>query len=159
MRNVDTANVANLSGMPTDYPLTVFWEGEVELIDSNQTIFSIHKDGSAVDYLKVSWANTGYIQVERRRTTQDIDSITYSIAVGDNKKVAISFTSATTYKIYIDGALLRDETSGTNLSWDFDSVVIGTTRVTSDTGFRNSCKDFALFNEALSDSELITLTT
>ena len=159
VRNVDTANVANFSGMPTDYPLTVFWEGEVESIGSNQAIFGIHKSGSAVDYLKVSWTSAGFIQVERRRTTQDVDSITHSIAVGDNKKVAISFTSATAYKIYIDGNLLRNETSGTNLSWDFDSVVIGTTRVTSDTGFRNSCKNLALFNEALSDSELITLTT
>ena len=158
-RNVDSAYNQPFGDLATNYPITVYWKGTIDAISTNQTIFSIYKNGSAVDYLKFSWANASYVQVERRRTTQDIDSITYSINVGEVKKVAIKFTSATTYKLYIDGVELRNESSGTNLSWDFNSVIIGTTRFNPDTGFRNACDELFVWNKALTDAEMVEITT
>lgn len=158
-RNKDSAYNQPFGDLASDYPITVYWKGTVDAISTNQTIFSIYKNGSAVDYLKFSWANASFVQVERRRTTQDIDSITYSINVGEVKKVAIKFTSATTYKLYIDGIELRNESSGTNLSWDFNSVIIGTTRFVSDTGFRNACDELFVWNKALTDAEMVEITT
>ena len=40
-----------------------------------------------------------------------------------------------------------------------DSVFIGQLRDNTDTGKRNSCNQFMLFNEELSESELTTLTS
>jgi hypothetical protein len=158
-RNKDSAYNQPFGDLASDYPITVYWKGTVDAISTNQAIFSIYKFGSAVDYLRFSWANATFVQVERRRTTQDIDSITYSINVGEVKKVAIKFTSATTYKLYIDGIELRNESSGTNLSWDFNSVIIGTTRFVSDTGFRNACDELFVWNKALTDAEMVDVTS
>lgn len=158
-RNKDSAYNQPFGDLASDYPITVYWKGTVDAISTNQTIFSIYKNGSAVDYLKFSWANASFIQVERRRTTQDVDSQTYSVIVGEVKKVAIKFTSATTYKLYIDGIEVRNESSGTNLSWDFNSVIIGTTRFVSDTGFRNACDELFVWNKALTDAEMVDVTS
>lgn len=158
-RNKDSAYNQPFGDLASDYPITVFWKGTVDAISTNQTIFSIYKNGSAVDYLKFSWANASFVQVERRRTTQDVDSQTYSVIVGEVKKVAIKFTSATTYKLYIDGIEVRNESSGTNISWDFNSVIIGTTRFVSDTGFRNACDELFVWNKALTDAEMVDVTS
>jgi hypothetical protein len=158
-RNKDSAYNQPFGDLASDYPITVYWKGTVDAISTNQTIFSIYKNGSAVDYLRFSWANASFVQVERRRTTQDVDSQTYSVIVGEVKKVAIKFTSATSYKLYIDGIEVRNESSGTNLSWDFNSVVIGTTRIVSDTGFRNTCDELFVWNKALTDAEMVDVTS
>jgi len=158
-RNIDSAYNQPFGDLASDYPITVYWKGTVDAISTNQTIFSIYKNGSAVDYLRFSWANASFVQVERRRTTQDVDSQTYPVFVGEVKKVAIKFTSATTYKLYIDGIEVRNESSGTNLSWDFNSVIIGTTRFVSDTGFRNACDELFVWNKALTDAEMVDVTS
>ncbi len=158
-RNIDSAYRQPFADLNNDYPITVAWKGTVDAISTNQTIFSIYKNGSAVDYLRFSWANASFIQIERRRSTQDIDSATYPVYIGDVKKVAIKFTSATTYKLYIDGIEIRNESSGTSLSWDFDSVVVGTTRIVSDTGFRNSADELFIWNKALTDAEMVEVTS
>lgn len=158
-RNKDQAYRQPFADLPNDYPITVAWKGTVDAINTSQSIFSIYKNGSAVDYLTFKWANAGFIQVERRRSTQDIDSTTYPVYIGDVKKVAIKFTSATTYKLYIDGIEIRNESSGTSLSWDFDSVIVGTVRIVSDTGFRNSADELFLWNKALTDAEMVEITS
>lgn len=158
-RNIDSAYRQPFADLPNDYPITVAWKGTVDAINTSQSIFSIYKNGSAVDYLTFKWANAGFIQVERRRSTQDIDSTTYPVYIGDVKKVAIKFTSATTYKLYIDGIEIRNESSGTSLSWDFDSVIVGTVRIVSDTGFRNSADELFIWHKALTDAEMVEVTS
>jgi len=158
-RNVDSAYNQPFADLTSDYPITVYWKGKVDDINTSQSIFSIYKNGSAVDYLTFRWANASFIQVERRRTTQDVDSETYFANIGDVKKVAIKFTSATSYKLYIDGIEIRNESSGTSLSWDFDSVFIGSLRVVSDTGKRNSCDELFVWNKALTDAEMVDVTS
>jgi hypothetical protein len=81
------------------------------------------------------------------------------MSAGDVLKIAIAFTSNTTYKCYINGSLIRNETSGLNVDFDFNDILIGQQRVISDGGTRNQASQFMLFNEALSDSELQTLTS
>jgi hypothetical protein len=158
-RNIDSAYNQPFGDLASDYPITVYWKGKVDDINTSQSIFSIYKNGSAVDYLTFRWANASFIQVERRRTTQDVDSETYFANIGDIKKVAIKFTSATAYKLYIDGIEIRNESSGTSLSWDFDSVFIGSLRVVSDTGKRNSSDELFIWNKALTDAEMVDVTS
>ena len=158
-RTVDTCKLENFADMPTDYPFTVFWEGRVDDISTNQNAFSILDASSAVKYLSFTFANTGFFQVLRRNVNYDIDSQTFSISVGDVLKIGISFTSNTTYKCYINGSLERNETSGLDVDFDFNDILIGQLRVVSDTGTRNQASQIMLFNEALTDAELTTLTT
>src|SRR6056300_1267249 len=76
-RTVDSAYNQPFGDLANDYPITVYWKGKVDDFNTSQSIFSIYKNGSAVDYLTFRWANASFIQVERRRTTQDVDSETY----------------------------------------------------------------------------------
>ena len=158
-RTADSCKLENFANAPTDYPFTVFWEGRVDDISTNQNPFSILDASSSVKYLSFSFANTGFFQVLRRNVDYDIDSETFSISVGDVLKIAIAFTSNTTYKCYINGSLERNETSGLDVDFDFNDILIGQLRVVPDTGTRNQASQFMIFNEALTDSELQTLTS
>jgi hypothetical protein len=158
-RTADTCKLENFSDMPTDYPFTVFWEGKIDDISTNQNAFTILDATSSIKYLSFTFANTGFFQVLRRNVSYDIDSQTFSMSIGDVLKIAIAFTSNTTYKCYINGSLERNETSGLDIDFDFNDILIGQLRTVSDTGTRNQASQFMLFNEALTDSELITLTS
>jgi hypothetical protein len=158
-RTVDTCKLENFANMPTDYPFTVFLEGRIDDINTNQTAFSILDISSTTKYLTFVFANTGFFQIQRRNVNFDIDSQTFPMSVGDVLKIAIAFTSNTTYKCYINGSLERNETSGLDVDFDFNDILIGQLRVVSDTGTRNQASQFMLFNEALTDAELIALTT
>ena len=158
-RTADTCKLENFANMPTDYPFTVFWEGKIDDINFTQFAFSILDISSNVKYLGLAFATTGYFQIHRRNINYDIDSQTFSMSAGDVLKIAIAFTSNTTYKCYINGSLIRNETSGDDVDFDFNDILIGQQRVISDGGTRNQASQFMLFNEALTDSELQTLTS
>ena len=159
-RTQDTCNIANFANLPTDYPLTVYWKGQVKEFNGFNCAFSIYKDGASGEFLVVSFNTSSQILVRRAiGGSEDVDFISYSYSLGDVLKIGIKFTSATTFKLFIDGLEIYEETSGVSKTWDFNSVLIGQLRVAADTGNRNPCDALMLFNEALSDAELIALTS
>ena len=158
-RTADTCKLENFANMPTDYPFTVFWQGKIDDINFSQFAFSILDISSNVKYLGLAFSTTGYFQIHRRNSNYDIDSQTFSMSVGDVLKIAIAFTSNTTYKCYINGSLIRNETSGDDVDFDFNDILIGQQRVVSESASRNQASQFMLFNEALTDAELQTLTS
>lgn len=159
-RTVDTCNIANYTNLPTDYPLTVYWKGQVKEFNGFNCAFSIYQDGASGGFLTVSFNTSSQILVRRAiGGSEDVDFISHSYSLGDVLKIGIKFTSATTFKLFIDGLEIYEETSGVSKTWDFNSVLIGQLRVSADTGNRNPCDALMLFNEALSDSELQTLTS
>jgi hypothetical protein len=159
-RTVDTCSIANFANLPTDYPLTVYWKGQVKEFSGSNCAFSIYKDGAAGEFLAVSFQSSSLILVRRAvGGSEDLDFISHSYSLGDVLKIGIKFTSATTFKLFIDGLEIYEETSGVSKTWDFNSVLIGQLRVAADAGDRNPCDELMLFNEALSDSELQALTT
>jgi hypothetical protein len=159
-RTADTCNIANYTNLPTDYPLTVYWKGQVKEFNGSNCAFSIYKDGATGEFLAVSFQSSSLILVRRAfGGSDDIDFISHSYSLGDVLKIGIKFTSATTFNLFIDGLEIYEETSGVSKTWDFNSVLIGQLRVAADTGNRNPCDALMLFNEALSDSELETITS
>ena len=158
-RTVDTCQLENFANMPTDYPFTVYSNNNVDLINSNQWAWSILDISSAVKYLGFAFTNSGFIQIHRRNSSNDVDSITTPVTQGQNFKFAITFISNTSYKYSINGGTTVTVTGAFNVDFDFNDFLIGQQRVSSDTGNRNSCKQFLLFNEELTDAELTTLTS
>ena len=75
-------------------------------------------------------------------------------------KLAIKFVSSTNFKAFIDGVEVADHTH-TAVSFHpyIQDFLLGQLRVVSDTGDRTPIHQFMVFNEALTDAELITLTT
>ena len=159
-RTVDTCKLENFANLPTDYPLTVYWKGQVKEFSGSNCAFSIYKDGATGEFLAVSFQSSSLILVRRAvGGSDDIDFISHSYSLGDVLKIGIKFTSSTTFKLFIDGLEIYEETSGVSKTWDFNSVLIGQLRVSADAGKRNPCDELMLFNEALTDSELQTLTS
>ena len=159
-RTADTCSLPNFSNTPTDYPLTVYWKGEVKEFNGFNCAFSIYKDGEAGVFLVVSFNTSSEVLVRRADGSgEDVDFISYSYSLGDILKIGIKFTSATTFKLFINGSEIYNETSGVSKTWNFNSVLIGQLRIVADTGTRNPCNELMLFNEALTDAELQTLTS
>jgi hypothetical protein len=159
-RTADTCSLPNFSNIPTDYPLTVYWKGEVKEFSGTNSAFSILKDGEAGVFLVVSFNTSSQVLVRRADGSgEEVDFISFSYSIGDILKIGIKFTSTTTFKLFINGALVHNETSGISKTWLFNSVLIGQYRIVADEGFRNPCNELMLFNEALTDAELITLTS
>jgi hypothetical protein len=159
-RTVDTAKIEPYSALPSDYPLTVFWEGKIDNYNAGQFIFSIFGTGSAAQYLGFAWQSSSYFYLYRRSSTaNDADLVSFSSNQDTNYKVAVSFISNTQAKVYINGSEVYDLTSGLDVDYEFNSVLIGSQRIAADNGFRNSAKQFMVFNEALTNAELQTLTS
>jgi len=158
-RNKDQAYKANFADLASDYPITVYWKGRITDHSTGQYIFSIINDGSAVEYLGIEIANTGYIYLQRRSSNNDADQITYSTQVGDVKKIAVKFTSSTTAVVYIDGVEVYNLSSGAVVAWSFDSVLVGQHRIVVDQNDRNPADEFFIWNKALTDEEMIEITT
>lgn len=159
-RTADTCNTANYANLPTDYPLTVYWKGQVKEFNGFNCAFSIYKDGASGEFLTVSFNTASEILVRRAfGGSEDVDFINYSYSIGDILKIGIKFTSATTFKLFINGSEIYEETSGTSKTWDFNSILIGQLRIAADIGNRNPCNELMIFNEALSDSELEEITS
>jgi hypothetical protein len=159
-RTVETCKLEAFNGLAADYPLTVFHKGKIEDYNSSSYTFSIFDSGSATRYLGFSWNSSNNFYLNRRNDAViDSDLVTFNSNKNTIYKVAVSFISNTEAKVYINGALIYNLTSGLDVDYVFDSVLVGQQRVLSDSGFRNSAKEFMIFNEALSDAELISLTT
>ena len=158
-RTVDTCKLENFANMPTDYPFTVYSNNNVDLINSNQWAWSILDISSAVKYLGLAFTNSGFIQIHRRNSSNDVDSITTTVTQGENFKFAITFISNTSYKYSINGGTTVTVTGASDVDFDFNDFLIGQQRVSVDEGNRNQCSEFMLFNEALTDAELKTLTS
>jgi len=156
-RTQDNAHLLNQT-LITDYPFTAYANAKIEAVGN--TIFSLNNTSSQNYYLVFYFGSSTQVSVGRGTlSANDFDNYNFSYSVGDTIKVAVAFISATAYKLYINGTEIADVTSGTSIPFNHDDISLGQFRITGDTGTRNSVNEFMLFNEALTDAELITLTT
>ena len=156
-RTADNAHLLNQT-LITDYPFTAYTNAKIEAVGN--AIFSLNNTSSQNYYLVFYLPNSTQIGLLRRDlSNSDNDFYNFSYSIGDTIKVAVAFISATAYKLYINGTEIADVTSGTSIPFNHDDISLGQFRITGDTGTRNSVNGFMLFNEALTDAELITLTT
>lgn len=158
-RTADTCSLPNFSNLPTDYPITVYWKGRVLNHAFSQNGFSLIKNGSATKYLGFDFSSTSLIALYRRNNNNDADLISFSTQVGDVKKIAIKFTSNTTAKVFIDGVEVYNLSSGLDVDFDFDTVLVGQFRIASDTGQRNPADELFIWNKALTDAEMVEVTS
>lgn len=159
-RNKDQAYKANFADLASDYPITVYWKGRILEYNGFNCAFSLIEDGQAGEFLLVSFNTSSQVLVRRARGgSEDVDFITYNTQLGDVKKIAIKFTSATSYVLYIDGIEIYKESSGTSRLWNYDSVLVGQFRISADTGQRNPADELFIFNKALTDAEMVEITS
>lgn len=156
-RTVDSAQKLNQT-LFTDYPFTVYAKASLDAIGN--TIFSLNDTSSQNYYLAFYFPNSTQVGLLRRDlSTNDSDFYSFSGSVGTTYKIAVAFVSATAYKLYIDGTQIANITSGSSVPFNHNDISLGQFRITGDTATRNGIDEFMVFNEALSDTELQTLTS
>lgn len=157
-RTKDNAYLYNYPQL-TSYPFTVYAEAEIEAFGN--VPFSITDSAANNKYLLVSFTSSSSIGVLRRdAATNDSDyHFGYSWAIGQNVKVAIAFINATSYRLFINGDEIAYITSGGSIPFSHNDIILGQFRVASDTGTRNSVKDFRFYNQELTDTQMRELTS
>lgn len=156
-RTLDNAHLLSQT-LFTNYPFTVYAKASLDAIGN--TIFSLNNTSSQNYYLAFYFPNSTQAGILRRDlSTNDSDFYSFSGSVGTTYKIAVAFVSATAYKLYIDGTQIANITSGGSIPFNHNDISLGQFRITGDTTTRNGIDEFMVFNEALSDSELQTLTS
>ena len=156
-RTVETCKKENQT-IFTDYPFTVYAKAKIDAVGN--TIFSLNNTSSQNYYLVFYLPTSTQVGLLRRDlSNNDSDFYNFSYSVGDTIKVAAAFVSSTAYKLYINGTEIANVTSGDSIPFNHDDISLGQFRITGDTGTRDPINEFMIFNEVLSDAELISLTT
>jgi hypothetical protein len=158
-RNRDSAYNQPFGDLASDYPITVYWKGRITNYNAGAFAFSVYDNGVNNRYLGLAWNSTSNFYLYRRSTNNDADLVSYTTQVGDIKKIAVKFTSNTTAKVYIDGIEIYNLSSGLDVDWDFDSVLVGQQRVVSDGGKRIPADELFVWNKALTDAEMVDVTS
>jgi hypothetical protein len=158
-RNKDSAYNQPFGDLASDYPITVYWKGRITNYSNLNSAFSIKKSGVLIKYLNINFTSSTSLTLRRDDGSEDADVISYSSQIGDVKKIAIKFTSNTTAKMYIDGIEIYNLSSGLDIDWDFDSVLIGQLTIVTDFNKRNPCDELFVWNKALTDAEMVDVTS
>lgn len=162
-RTADTCKLENFADIPTSYPFTAFVDMDV-IEDETGYGFSILDISSDSLYWSVGYSedsgNLGKFRFTNRAQGTAYNFNTISTYGTGRYKVAIKFISATNFKAFIDGVEVADYThTSSAFNTNIDDILLGQLRVSGDVNTRNTVYQFMLFNEALSDSELQTLTS
>lgn len=162
-RIADTVKLENFADIPTSYPFTAFVDMDV-IEDETGYGFSILDISSSSLYWSVGYSedsgNLGKFRFTNRAQGTAYNFNTISTYGTGRYKVAIKFISATNFKAFIDGVEVADYThTSSAFNTNIDDILLGQLRVSEDVNTRNTVYQFMLFNEALSDSELQTLTS
>jgi len=153
----DTCTLLNQT-LFTNYPYTVYVKAKVD--NFSNVAFSLIDSVASNKYLSIQFTSSTQIGVLRRdASNNDSDYYTYSYSIGDTLKIAISYVSDTSYKLYVNGTELADITSGLSIPFDHNDISLGQFRIASDTGTRNSIDDFRVYDYTLTDTQLTELTT
>ena len=158
-----SCKLENFADIPTSYPFTAFVDMDV-IEDETGYGFSILDISSDSLYWSVGYSedsgNLGKFRFTNRAQGTAYNFNTISTYGTGRYKVAIKFISATNFKAFIDGVEVADYThTSSAFNTNIDDILLGQLRVSGDVNTRNTVYQFMLFNEALSDSELQTLTS
>jgi hypothetical protein len=158
-----TADICNNAGTSAEFNVTegvLFAEikGLVDVDASNRYISLT--DGTVANSVMIQYRNSGELRLYNGGTSSS--NMIFRDASADltqNKKIAIKYGSSTSnYKVFING-VEKTVDSGFSASALTALDEIKFTYVTSGNGWYGNVKQLIYFNEALSDSELQTLTS
>jgi len=153
-RNADVISKTDLSLLPTSYPFTLFADGYLR--QNNDVLVGIINIASSDQYYNIGATANGFIATARNTTLSSASSS--SGRLEGFSKVAAVFTSSQ-ITLYANGNLIGTVSNTTAFNTNANDLLLSQLRVNSDNGQRCSLKTVAIFNYALSNAELATLTT
>jgi hypothetical protein len=162
-RTVDSVQINDFANAPTDYPFSIFCDFDLVKTGQKSFMFSFLWLAAFNNYFTAGYNIDGagnFFKFENRAQGTALGVRTTNTYTEGRHKLAVKFVSSTNFKAFVDGVEVADHTH-TSISFNSNikDFILGQLRVVSDTGDRTPIHQFMVFNEALTDAELITLTT
>jgi len=143
------------------YPFTMYAEAKA-VLDSTQDYLTFGNRNVSNLYfaLVLNSDGTVFFAARANGVVESINSSATAITNGNFFKAAVTMESATSGKISVNG-VLDSKTNFTQqaINSNINDLLVGMLRTVSDTGRRMPIKDVKLYNTALTDAELIALTS
>ena len=150
----------NTTIINSSYPFSMY--AESTYVGGNPFVLSFSKKVVSNNYYVITISGNNEVLLDARAngSTELIES-GVTLVDGQKFKVAITMESATSGKICVNGNAVVSKTNFSNqaVNNEINDLLLGQLRVASDTGNRLPITDARLYNTALTDSELQTLTT
>lgn len=155
-RLTDQSIKTNGNFLPTGYPFTLF--ANIHIINTalNNTITFLDS-ASATSYYQIEQQGNVWFAASRPNSTSVTATATVTTGIGTHKVAAV-FTS-TTIKLFLNGALVANAANTQTFNSNINDLLVGQLRTATDTLTRTPVTQAAVFNRALTDAELIAITT
>jgi hypothetical protein len=154
-RGADACSKQNIAGtLPTEYPFTLYAEGFLR--ENNDVLLSIIDYSQSDIYYQIGATAAGFFANARNNTQSRVETSS-GRSVGTHKVAAV-FTSSE-IRLFANGALIATGANAQVFNTNANDVLLGQLRVNSDLGQRSSVNQALVFKSALSDAEVIDLTT
>jgi len=148
----------NTSIISSSYPFSMYVESTY--IVGNEQPLSFINSNVANNYYVIT-INSNVVNLDARANgLTELISSGVSLVNGQKFKAAITMQSATSGKICVNGNTVISKTNFSNQSVNsnINDLLLGQLRTSLDTGNRLPITDARLYNQALTDQELINLT-
>lgn len=161
-RNMDQAIRLSSDVTPTSYPFTVMVQMRIETGKKGYGFSLLNR---YANYLYFSVAYCEISANNRFRFSNRNNGTTYSVQPSAEyfegiHKVAIKFVSETNFKAYINGIEVANLThTASAFDTNNNAILLGQLRTVTDTNTRNPIKEFFIWHKALTDAEMVDVTS
>jgi len=155
-RVAENAENLNVSVLPTSYPFTIFTEAKYSSVLEFFPV-SFLDNSVSFRYFAIRFKN-GKIESLSRPNSEIVLISSSTYTEGQNVSVALKIES-TSIKLFVNGVLEASATNTLLFDSSINDLFIGKLRSVSDTGTRIGINSLKIYNTALTDQELINLTT
>ena len=149
----------NTSIINSSYPFSMY--AESTYVGGNSHVLSFSKKSVSNNYYVITInANEVMLDARANGATELIES-GVTLVDGQKFKVAVTMENATSGKISVNGNAVVSKTNfvSQSVNSEINDLLLGQLRIVGDTGDRLPVSDVKLYNTALTDAELIALTT
>ena len=155
-RNATTVILNNSQTLPSSYPFTLYTEAKFN--NNYDTAIALIDSSRTDSFYSLRFLNNKIQGVVRPNTSESILTSSDNFSINTYYKIAITITD-TTVKLFVDG-IFQGSISNTDIFLSgINDLLIGQTRVLSDTLSRNSIKSAIVFKTELTDEEIFFLSS
>ena len=154
-RVADSCFKENISSvLPSAYPFTLYAQGFLR--ENLDILIGINNISDTSTYYNIGATDNGF-SARARYGSETSVSTSIGRSIGTHKVAAV-FTSSE-IRLFANGVLIATGANATTFSESANDVILGQLRISADVGKRSSINEALVFPTALSDADLIALTT
>lgn len=162
-RNKDEAEINNFADAPTGYPFTMYVNMRVETGVTGYGM-SFGWDATSNYYYSIGYSedsgNLRKFRFTNRGSGNSYNFNTTAEYYEGNHKLAVKFLSSTNFIAYINGIEVVNYThTASAFNSNIQDVLVGQLREVTDTNDRTPIKEAFIFNKALTDAEMVEITS